>query len=278
MSTLPPKIKNGDRSNTPTWRERVAALRYIYEFLRMVWGTHRTYTLVMAFLRLLRAFVPVATLWVGKLIIDTVVAATTTGTDLTRLWKLVALEIGIVIFAEILSRCSALVESLLGDLFSNHTSVRLMQHAAILDLYQFENPKFYDQLERARRQTTGRIALLSQLFTMGQDLLTIISLAGALLFYVPWLLILLIVTISQAFLGKHILPRLSIPYSSAERPNGGALIIYGTWGRATRPLRKCKSLVLLPGWRTVFVNFPIDSSRKTNNYRFARQSFQQGYR
>lgn len=158
--------------------------------------------MLMAFLRLLRAFVPVATLWVGKLIIDTVVTATTTGTDLTRLWKLVGLEIAIVIVAEILSRCSALVESLLGDLFSNHTSVRLMQHAAILDLYQFENPKFYDQLERARRQTTGRIALLSQLFTMGQDLLTIISLAGALLFYVPWLLLLLIVTILPSFLGE----------------------------------------------------------------------------
>ena len=188
--------------STPTWRQRIAALRYVFQLVRMVWQTNRGYTTIMGVLRLARAFVPVASLWVAKLILDTVAAALTSSPDYDRLWKLVALEIAIVIFGEALARGSALVESLLGDLFSNHTSIRLMQHAATLDLYQFENPKFYDQLERARRQTTGRIGLLAQFFSMGQDILTLFSLGAALLVFSPLLLLLLAIAVFPSFLGE----------------------------------------------------------------------------
>src|SRR5918998_1428896 len=122
--------------------------------------------------------------------------------DLSRLWRLVALEVALALAGEVLARASSLVESLLGDLFSNHTSVRLMSHAAELDLYQFENPDFYDRLDRARRQTTGRIGLLAQLLTMGQDALTLLSLGAALLVYSPWLLLLLAVAVLPGFLGE----------------------------------------------------------------------------
>lgn len=156
----------------------------------------------MIVLRLARAFVPVATLWIGKLIIDAVVAALDTAPDFGRLWRLVALEIAIVLTGEILARASGLVESLLGDLFSNYTSVRLMEHAAQLDLYHFEDPEFYDQLERARRQTTARVGLLAQLLALGQDALTLVSLGVALAVYSPWLLALLAVAVLPSFLGE----------------------------------------------------------------------------
>jgi ATP-binding cassette subfamily B protein len=77
-----------------------------------------------------------------------------------------------------------------------------MEHAATLDLHQFEDPAFYDQLERARRQTTSRIGLLAQLLSMGQDAITLASLAIALLVYNPWLLLLLAVTVVPGFLGE----------------------------------------------------------------------------
>lgn len=185
-----------------TWRERIAALRYVPPFLKLVWETHRGYAATMVVLRLARAFVPVATLWIGKLIIDAVVAALDAGPDFARLWKLVALEIAIVLVGEILARASGLVESLLGDLFSNYTSVRLMEHAARLDLYHFEDPDFYDQLERARRQTTARVGLLAQLLALGQDALTLVSLGAALAVYSPWLLALLAVAVLPSFLGE----------------------------------------------------------------------------
>ena len=153
-------------------------------------------------LRLARAFFPVGALWVGKLIIDTVLAIRGGTAGASQLWGLVALEIAIVVAGETLARGSALIESLLGDLFSNVTSVRLMEHAATLDLYQFEDPSFYDQLERARRQTTSRIGLLAQLLAMGQDAVTLASLGVALLVYSPWLLLLLAVAVVPGFLSE----------------------------------------------------------------------------
>jgi ATP-binding cassette, subfamily B, bacterial len=202
MAVPPTRISDRKVKGEATWRERIAALRYIPPFIKLVWQTHRGYAASMVALRLVRAFVPVATLWVGKLIIDAVVAALDTGPDFARLWKLVALEIAIVLAGEILARASGLVESLLGDLFSNYTSVRLMEHAAQLDLYHFEDPDFYDQLERARRQTTARVGLLAQLLAMGQDALTLISLGAALAVYSPWLLALLAVAVLPSFLGE----------------------------------------------------------------------------
>jgi ATP-binding cassette, subfamily B, bacterial len=186
----------------PPWHAQMAALRYIPALIQLMWQTHRGYTVAMVVLRLVRAFIPLATLWVGKLIIDTVVAVRETASDFSQLWELVALEIGIVLAGEILARASALIESLLGDLFSNYASMRLMAHAATLDLYQFEDPTFYDRLERARRQTTNRIGLLPQLLTMGQDLLTVTSLSAALFVYSPWLLMVLAVAVLPSFLGE----------------------------------------------------------------------------
>src|SRR5437868_1966851 len=122
------------------WRNKIAALRHVPRLIKLFWQTHRLYTVAVVVLRLLRAFVPVATLWVGKLIIDIVVAARDQPADFPRLWKLVALEAGIVFGGQVVVRISSLLESLLGDLFSNHISVRLMEHAATLDLQHFENP------------------------------------------------------------------------------------------------------------------------------------------
>jgi ATP-binding cassette subfamily B protein len=185
-----------------TWKERLQALRYVPALFRLIWGTHRGYTVAMVFLRVVRAFVPVVTFWVGKLILDSVIAAKAGNGSLTQVWRYLVLELGIVLVGEILARASSLIESLLGDLFSNAMSVQLMEHAAKLDLAQFEDPEFYDHLERARRQTVGRIALLSLLLSMSQDALTLLTLAGALIAYNPWLLLLLAAAVVPSFLGE----------------------------------------------------------------------------
>ncbi len=187
---------------SPSWRDRIAAVRYVPNFLQLVWQSHRGYTTAMVALRVARAFVPLGTLFVGKLIIDTVVAAVRGAPNLEVLWRYVALEMGIVVLGDVLGRCSALVESLLGDLFSNRISVRIMEHAATLDLERFEDPVFYDQLERARMESSGRIGLLAQLLAIGQDLITLVTLGTALLTYSPWLALLLAVAVLPSFLGE----------------------------------------------------------------------------
>jgi len=235
------------KEGSPSWRERAAALRYVPPLIRMVWQTHRGYTAAMIVLRLLRSFVPVATLWTGKLIIDAVVDATRSpGANLSRLWALVALEIGIVLLGEVLSRASALVESLLGDLFSNHTSVRLMEHASTLDLYQFEDPAFYDQLERARRQTVGRIGLLTQLLAMGQDTLTLLSLGAALILYSPWLLLLLAVAVLPSFLGETHFAALEYSLLYRWTPERRQLDYLRFLGASDRPAKEVQMFGLAP--------------------------------
>ena len=185
-----------------SWDERLAALRYVPGLFKLIWETHRGFAASMVALRVLRSIVPVATFWVGKLILDSVIAAKAGHGSLTQLWRYLVLEIAIVLVGEILARASSLIESLLGDLFSNAMSVRLMEHAAKLDLAQFEDPEFYDHLERARRQTVGRIALLTLLLSLAQDALTLLTLAGALIAYSPWLLLLLALAVIPSFLGE----------------------------------------------------------------------------
>ena len=185
-----------------TWRERLEALRYVPPLAKQVWRTHRGYAMAMVVLRIARGFIPIATFWVGKLIIDTVIAANRGAATYSDLWRYVAMEVGIVVAGEVLARASTLIESLLSDLFSNDMSVQLMEHSAKLDLAQFEDPEFYDHLERARRQTVGRIGLLMQLLSIGQMMLTLLTLGGALIGYSPWLVLLLVIAVVPSFLGE----------------------------------------------------------------------------
>ncbi len=190
-----------------SWRERLQALRHLPKLLRMVWNTNPGYVVGILLLRVARSVIPLAVLWVGKLIVDEVVHAIALGQSggpvpWTRLAILLGIELAIALVGEGLSRVSALLESLLGDLFANRTSVQLMKHAATLDLEQFEDAEIYDKLERARRQTVGRIGLFTMLLATLQDLITLVTLAAALTVYVPWLLLLLVVAVLPSLLGE----------------------------------------------------------------------------
>jgi ATP-binding cassette, subfamily B, bacterial len=169
----------------------------------MVWDTSPGITSATVLLRLVGAVIPVGQLWVGKLIIDQVVRSITgrSGSP-NRIWVLVAYEVGLVVLSDLLSRAINLCDSLLGDKFTNHVSLRLMEHASRLDLVSFEDPVFYDKLERARRQTTSRLGMLAGLAGMGQQLITLLSLSVAVVSFSPWFLVLLVVAIIPAFLGE----------------------------------------------------------------------------
>ena len=186
----------------PPLKERIAALRLVPRLIALVWETQRVYTTAMIALRFTRSVVPVSNLWVAKLIIDEVIRLARVGGPTRHLWILVAIEMGTVVGGELLARASGLIESLLGDLFTNRISIRIMEHAATLDLHQFEDPKFYDRLERARQGTTGRVALLSQLLGIGQNMLTLASLSVALAAQAPWLLVLLVIAVVPSFVGE----------------------------------------------------------------------------
>lgn len=190
-------------NNKVTLKERFEALRNLPAFFKLVWQTSRWMTVVNALLRIIRSAMPLGLLYVGKLIIDQVVAVSHEHVkDMAYLWQLVGLEFTLAILTDALSRAITLMDSLLGDLFSNYTSVRIMEHAATLDLDQFEDSVFYDKLERARQQTVGRTILLSQVMSQVQDLITMGFLAVGLMAFNPWLIVLLLIAIIPAFLGE----------------------------------------------------------------------------
>jgi ATP-binding cassette subfamily B protein len=194
-----PRKPEGDA----TWRTRLASLRNIRPLLGMVWDTSPALVSITTALRLIRALLPLAMLWVSKLILDSVVGWIKRGNgDSAGLWKLVALELGLAVLSDLLGRANSLADSLLGDRFTNRVSVRLIEHATQLDLASFEDPVFYDKLERARRQTTGRIGLLAAVLNVAQDTLSLISLSAGLIVFSPWLMVLLVAAVIPAFLGE----------------------------------------------------------------------------
>jgi ATP-binding cassette subfamily B protein len=169
----------------------------------MVWDTSPPLTLATILLRLVSSVIPVCQLWVGKLIIDQVVQAIRGRlADPHRIWVYLAYEIALAVLSDLLSRAVNLSDSLLGDKFTNHVSLRLMEHANRMDLVSFEDPVFYDKLERARRQTTARLGMLGTIAGMGQQFVTLLSLLAAVVSFSPWFLVLLVAAVIPAFLGE----------------------------------------------------------------------------
>ncbi len=187
----------------PPVRERLKALRHVPRFLKMVWDTKPAYGAGIIVVRVVAAFAPVVMLWIGKLVIDGVVAnLRSPHPDWGYLAKLILLELAVALVSDVLGRASALLESVLGDLFANEMSVRIMRHASTLDLEQFEDPDFHDMMQRARRQTMGRVTLLTDMLGMGQQAITLLSLLAALIAFNPWLVLILFVAILPSFLGE----------------------------------------------------------------------------
>jgi ATP-binding cassette, subfamily B, bacterial len=194
---------NFSAENKPNIRDRFKALGNLPSFLKEVYQTSPALTIGNTLLRLIRSAMPLLALYIGKLIIDEVLMLVNTHSqNFTHLFWLIGAEFSLAILGDLLARGISLTDSLLGDLFANKTSVKLMQHAASLDLAQFEDATFYDKLERARQQTAGRTVLLSQTLAQGQDAITMGLLLVGLITFNPWLILLLLVAVIPSFLGE----------------------------------------------------------------------------
>ncbi|MCY7313445.1 MAG: ABC transporter ATP-binding protein/permease [Pseudoxanthomonas sp.] len=189
-------------------------MRNLPPFLRLIWSTSPLLTVISLGIRLVRAFLPIIMLYIGKLIIDEAVRLVALDLPLNALgeaWRsgvldhllwLLGLEFALAIFSDLLGRMVSYADTLLSELFTNATSVRLMEHAATLDLEDFEDPDLQDKLDRARRQTMGRMNLMSLIFGQMQDAITVIGFAVGLMIYAPWLIALLAVALVPAFIGE----------------------------------------------------------------------------
>jgi ATP-binding cassette, subfamily B, bacterial len=185
------------------WQERLSALRNTPPVLKIVWQSGPGVVIFGLVARVFASLLPLALLWIPKLIVDAIVHARVANQPVSpRLWWLVAAEFGLAVLTGILARAIDYSDSLLADKYTRHVSIQVMKHAAELDLIAYEDPVFYDRLERARVQATDRLGMIQQIGRLIQLVITTITLSVTIIVYSPWLMLLLIAGVLPAFLGE----------------------------------------------------------------------------
>ncbi len=198
-----PRSRKSLEANKVTFRGSFASLKFVPRFFKEIRKVNPSLFYANVLARTINAVLPVIILWIGKLIIDEVVLQIAAETkDLDRLWLLVAVEFGLAILSDLMSRAISLTDGLLGDQYSINTSVRIIKKTSELNLDQLEDSEFYDKLERARQQTTGRVGLMSNILTQGEDLVVIFSLLAGVVAFEPWLIILLVVSVIPTIINE----------------------------------------------------------------------------
>jgi ATP-binding cassette, subfamily B, bacterial len=185
------------------WRERLSALRHVPPVLKIVWRSGPLVVTMGLVFRLFASLLPIALLWIAKLIIDSIVRAVASHQPVGRgFWWLVAAEFGLAVCGSFLGRTIDYFDALLADKYTRHISIEVMKHAAALDLATYEDPVFYDRLERARVQATDRLGMIQSIGRLVQQVITAVSLSVSIIVFSPWLLMLLILGVIPAFLGE----------------------------------------------------------------------------
>lgn len=179
------------------------SLTYVPRFFKEIWRTNKKLFLISAFCRLIAALLPVVILWVGKIIIDEIIRITTQGDkDFSELWKYVLIEFSLVVISDLVSRAISLTDGILGDQYNIQTSVKIIQKTNEVDISLLEDSEFYDKLERARTQTMGRVDLMSNVLGQAQTTISILTLVAGLIYFEPYLIILLVLSIIPSFINE----------------------------------------------------------------------------
>jgi ATP-binding cassette, subfamily B, bacterial len=185
------------------WQERISALRNVPAVLKIVWDSGPGVVIFGLVSRLFSSLLPVALLWITKLIIDGIVHAVSVQQPVRPgFWWLVVAEFALAVLNSILIRATDYSDSLLADKYTRYVSIRVMNHAASLDLQAYEDPVFYDRLERARVQATDRLVMIQAIGRLVQQAITTITLSVSIMLFSPWLMLLLIAGVVPAFLGE----------------------------------------------------------------------------
>jgi ATP-binding cassette subfamily B protein len=189
-------------TSVPSWRHRIRALKNLPPIVKLVWSTGRSLIAASVGLRLVAAVVPVAMLWIAKLIIDQIAPAVGHGAPPLGMGVLVSIEFLLALTANLAWRLIDYCDVRLADRFNREISLRIMEHASRLDLQSFEDPSFYDKLERARVQANDRLATLNSMGQFLQQAVSFATLSAAVIAYSPILLLVLLISVVPSFLAE----------------------------------------------------------------------------
>lgn len=163
-------------------------LAQLPQALRWTWEAHRGATFALCVVTLVMALLPAAMAWVGRLIIDSVVHAASTGTEADRVLALEAMALEFFLAVVLLGtrRTQGYLREFLRARVGHLLNRRILDKSLTLELQHFENARTYDLLQNAQRDATShpiQLAFATLLFL--RSLVTVASL-GLLLWSIAW--------------------------------------------------------------------------------------------
>jgi ATP-binding cassette subfamily B protein len=184
------------------WLDRLRALRNMPPVLRILWESGPSVVSWGLGLRVIVAVLPFGVAKVAQYIINDLADVLHGHSLPSTFWALVSTEVVLNVFMGLLTRAIDYSDSLLSNRYTQHASVKVMEQAARLDLTTYENPVFYDRLERARVQATDRLAMIQQMGRLVQQVITTLTFSVALAWESPWLVLLLMAGVIPSFVGE----------------------------------------------------------------------------
>jgi len=189
-------------SSGKAWRDRVAALKNVPPVLKLLWDSGHSVVVWGIALRFVVAALPLLITLVAAWILKYVQNAISHQPLPPHFWWVVGAEVGLAVLSNVLNRIIDFLDSLMADRYTQHVSVKVMEQASRLDLTAYEDPVYYDRLERARVQATDRLAMIQQMGRLLQQVVTTAIFTFTLLHYSVWLFLLLIAGVIPSFLGE----------------------------------------------------------------------------
>ncbi len=199
-------------------------LRELPRTMDLVWESGRFTAVGLSVTLLLSALPPAAMAWVGKLIVDAVVAAahlhaSASSPEMRRVMELVLVEFGLVAIQTALARLSGYLREILRETLGNHVNVVILEKSTRLELRHFEDAEIYDKLQRARREASSRpFSLVLGLLSLGQQTVLLVIDAVLLARLSPWAVLIIVLASAPAFLAEARFSRESFRLNSWRAP------------------------------------------------------------
>ncbi|HEX9264719.1 MAG TPA: ABC transporter ATP-binding protein [Candidatus Binatia bacterium] len=188
------------------WQKLRNSLVHTPQALRLVWQANRGATVGLGFLTIGGALLPATQAWVGKLIVDGVVASIQKGNDPKQarsVFFYLLLELILFLLSTGINHSRRLIQQLIQLQLANQIRIEIIRKALTLDLAFFEHPDYYDRLQNARREGSYKpVELINDTFQIVQSMITLISFAALMLRFSPWLVLILLVTSIPSFIAE----------------------------------------------------------------------------
>ena len=253
-------------SQLEAWRNRLRALKDFPKLWTLVWDASPGAVAATIALRVLGGLTPLGMLYAAKFIFD-IIVSTTRGqlVDSNELWFWVSIEFALAALAQLIGRGVDFFDTLVADRFSLSLGLKIMRHAATLDLQSFEDPQFNDRLERARAQSTDRMGMLTSAGWLLQRIVMLLSLGATIMYYSPWLLLVLLISVLPAFLVESHFAFLGYSQAHEMTPVRRSLDYFLSLGSGREAAKEVKIFALAPHLESKYVDLAgqlIEKNRK----------------